>query len=127
FDYNRDANKQIYVIKRYDFETGEIQTITGGPGGAARPQLSRDGKVLAFIKRVRAKSVLYLHDLETGEEWPLYDQLDQDQQTAWAIFGVYPNFSWMPDNENIVFWSGGKINSINIHIDRKSTRLNSSQ
>ena len=115
FDYNRDANKQIYVIKRYDFETGETQTITGGPGGAARPQLSPDGKLLAFIKRVRTKTVLYLHDLETAEEWPIYDQLDPDQQTAWAIFGVYPGFSWMPDNENIVFWAGGKINSININ------------
>ena len=115
FDYNRDANKQIYVIKRYDFETGETQTITGGPGGAARPQISPDGKLLAFIKRVRTKTVLYLHDLETAEEWPVYDQLDKDQQAAWAIFGVYPNFSWMPDNENIVFWAGGKINSVNIN------------
>lgn len=115
FDYNRDANKQIYVIKRYDFQTGETQTITGGPGGAARPQISPDGKLLAFIKRVRTKTVLFLHDLQTGEEWPIYDELNKDQQTAWAIFGVYPNFSWMPDNENIVFWAGGKINSVNIN------------
>ena len=28
---------------------------------------------LAFVKRVRAKSVLFIHDLETGEEWPIYD------------------------------------------------------
>ncbi|MEX0274354.1 MAG: TolB family protein [Flavobacteriaceae bacterium] len=63
FQYNKDPNKQIYVIKRYDFETGKTQTITGGPGGAARPQVSRDGKLLAFIKRVRTKTVLYLHDL----------------------------------------------------------------
>ncbi|WP_394750563.1 amidohydrolase family protein [Spongiimicrobium salis] len=114
FQYNKDANKQIYVIKRYDLETGKTITITGGPGGAARPQVSRDGKKLAFIKRVRTKSVLYIHDLETGEEWPLYDALNKDQQTAWAIFGVYPGFSWMPDNKRIVFWSGGKINSIDI-------------
>lgn len=40
FQYNRDPNGQIYVIKRYDFQTGEIKTITGGPGGAARPQIS---------------------------------------------------------------------------------------
>ena len=39
FEYNKDANKQIYVIKRYDFATGETENITGGPGGAARPQL----------------------------------------------------------------------------------------
>ncbi|EDP95029.1 amidohydrolase family protein [Kordia algicida OT-1] len=114
FQYNKDPNKQIYVIKRYDFQTGKTTQITGGPGGASRPQISRDGKKLAFIKRVRTKSVLYLHDLQTGEEWPLYDALDKDQQEAWAIFGVYPNFSWMPNNNEIVFWADGKIQKINI-------------
>ncbi|MBR9915663.1 MAG: amidohydrolase family protein [Algicola sp.] len=114
FQYNKDPNSQIYVINRYHMETGEIDRITGGPGGAARPQVSRDGKKLAFVKRVRTKSVLYIHDLETGEEWPIYDQLNKDQQEAWAIFGVYTNFSWMPNNEAIVIWSEGKIKKINI-------------
>lgn len=113
FEYNRDPNEQIYVIKRYDFEKGETKIITGGPGGAARPQVSPDGSKLAFIKRVRTKTVLYLHDLETGEEWPVYDQLNKDQQTAWAIFGVYPGFNWMPDNQHIIIWAGGKIRKIN--------------
>jgi imidazolonepropionase-like amidohydrolase/Tol biopolymer transport system component len=114
FQYNKDPNSQIYVIKRYDFETGETTTVTGGPGGAARPQVSRDGKKLAFIKRVRTKTVLFLHDLETGEEWPIYGQLSKDQQEAWAIFGVYPNFNWTPNNQEIVFWSDGKIHKINV-------------
>lgn len=115
FQYNKDPNSQIYVINRYDMKTGKTTRITGGPGGAARPQISRDGKKLAFVKRVRTKSVLYIHDLETGEEWPVYDQLNKDQQEAWAIFGVYTNFNWMPNNEDIVIWSGGKINKININ------------
>jgi len=115
FQYNKDPNKQIYVIKRYNFETGETETITGGPGGAARPQVSRDGKKLAFVKRVRTKTVLFIHDLETAEEWPVYDSLNKDQQEAWAIFGVYTGFSWMPNNKEIVFWSGGKINKIDIN------------
>ena len=114
FQYNKDPNNQIFVINRYDFETGEIERITGGPGGAARPQISRDGKLLAFVKRIREKTVLYLHDLETGEEWPLYDKLDKDQQTAWTLFGVYPNFSWMPSNDAIIFWAGGHIQKIDI-------------
>lgn len=115
FQYNKDPNKQIYVINRYNMVTGETDRVTGGPGGAARPTVSRDGKKLAFIKRVRAKSVLFIHDLETGEEWPVYDALNKDQQEAWAIFGVYPNMSWTPDNSNIVFWSGGKIHKVNIN------------
>ena len=114
FQYNKDPNKQIYVIKRYDFETGKTETITGGPGGAARPQVSPNGNLLAFIKRVRTKTVLFLHDLTTGEEWPLLDNLNKDQQEAWAIFGVYPNFDWMPNGKEIVFWNKGKIHKINI-------------
>lgn len=114
FQYNKDPNSQIYVIRRYDFETGETTTVTGGPGGAARPQISHDGKKLAFVKRVRTKTVLYIHDLETGEEWPLFDDLNKDQQEAWAIFGVYPNFSWMPNDKEIVFWNKGKIYKINV-------------
>ncbi|WP_149276141.1 amidohydrolase family protein [Pareuzebyella sediminis] len=115
FQYNKDPNKQIYVIKRYNLENGKTEVVTGGPGGAARPQISPDGKKLAFVKRVRTRTVLYLHDLETGEEWPLYDQLNKDQQETWAIFGVYPNFSWLPNNEELVFWSGGKIHRIDIN------------
>lgn len=115
FQYNKDPNSQIYVIKRYEFETGETETITGGPGGAARPTVSPDGKKLAFVKRVRTKSVLFIHHLETGEEFPIYDKLNKDQQEAWAIFGVYPNFNWMPNNNEIIFWSGGKINKIDVN------------
>lgn len=114
FQYNKDPNSQIYVIKRYDFKTGKIKQITGGPGGAAKPVVSRDGKFLAFVKRIRTKTVLYIHNLETGEEKPIYHDLNKDQQETWAVFGVYPHFSWMPNNKEIVFWSGGKIQKINI-------------
>ena len=114
FQYNKDPNKQIYVIKRYNFETGEIDQITGGPGGAARPVVSRDGKLLAFVKRVRTKSVLYIHELVTGKEYPIYENLSKDQSEAWAVFGVYPHFAWMPNNKDIVLWAQGKINRINI-------------
>jgi imidazolonepropionase-like amidohydrolase/Tol biopolymer transport system component len=114
FQYNKDPNNQIYVINRYDFKTGEIEQVTGGPGGACRPQVSHDGKTLAFVRRVREKSVLYLRNLETGEEWPVYDDLSKDQQEAWCIFGVYTGFSWMPDNKHIVIWSKGKIKNIDI-------------
>ena len=114
FQYNKDPHGQIYVIRRLDTETGKIRNIVRGPGGAVRPQVSPDGKLLAFVRRVRSKSVLYLHDLETGEQWPIYDNLHKDQQEAWAIFGVYPNYAWTPDNQHLVFWAKGHIWKINI-------------
>ena len=80
-----------------------------GPGGAVRPTPSPDGKQLAFIRRVRGKSVLHLRDLRSGEQWPIYDRLDRDMQEAWAIHGVYPGLSWTPDSKALVLWAGGKI------------------
>jgi len=113
FQYNKDPNNQIYVIKRFDRTTGEIETITGGPGGAFRPQISKDGKTLAFVRRVRTATVLYLRNMETGEEWPVYDKLSKDQQEAWAIFGVYSNFNWL-DASHIIIWANGKIMNVDV-------------
>ncbi|MEZ4774309.1 MAG: amidohydrolase family protein [Bacteroidia bacterium] len=113
FEYNKDPNGMIYMIRRYDRQNGEIENITGGPGSAFRPTISPDGKTLAFVKRVRTKTVLYLHNLATGEEWPVYDDLTKDQQETWAIFGVYPNFAWMPDNQHIVIYGKGKFMKVN--------------
>lgn len=121
FQYNKDPNSQIFVIKRFNREKGSIEGVTGGPGGAARPQISHDGTTLAFIKRIRTKTVLYLRNLATGEEWPIYDKLSKDQQEAWSIFGIYTGFAWMPGDKNIVIWSGGKIQKINIEQSNVST------
>ena len=34
--------------------------VPSSPGGASRPELSRDGKTLAFVRRVRDKEALVL-------------------------------------------------------------------
>ncbi|OHX65394.1 amidohydrolase family protein [Flammeovirga pacifica] len=110
FQYNKDPNNQIYVIKSYNRENGEIKTVVSGPGGAIGPKVSHDGKKLSFIRRVRTKSVLYIHDFETNSQKPLFDQLEKDQQEAWAIFGPSPKYAWTPDDQHIIIWGkGGKI------------------
>ena len=43
-------------------------TFVAAQGGAARPQPSPDGKYLAFVRRVRNQSTLFLKDLATGRE-----------------------------------------------------------
>lgn len=114
FEYNKDSNGEIYSIFRLDRETGETRKWLGGPGGAIRPTPSPDGRQLAFIKRVRFRSVLHVQDLESGRITALYDDLDRDLQEAWAIHGVYPTMAWTPDSESIVFWAGGKIRRIRV-------------
>ncbi len=109
FQYDKNPYQTIYAIRRVELATGEERTVTSRPGGSVAPRLSPDGSKLAFVRRVRLESVLYLRDLETGEEWPLWDGLERDMQEAWAIHGVYTQYDWMPDGGSIVIWAQGKI------------------
>ncbi|HEY0599649.1 amidohydrolase family protein [Brevundimonas sp.] len=114
FEYSKDVNGQIYIIRRLDRETGEIDPYITGPGGSIRPAPSPDGKSIAFIRRVRYQSVLYVMDIETGRETPVFSGLDRDLQETWAIHGVYPAISWTPDNRSIVFWADGRIQQVEV-------------
>ncbi|WP_040605766.1 amidohydrolase family protein [Salisaeta longa] len=114
FAYNKDPNGQIYVIRRLNMETGALDNLITGAGGAVRPQPSPDGRYIAFVRRVRDESVLFLYDRQTGAEAALYDGLTKDQQETWAIFGVYPNFDWTPDSQHIVFYARGGFHKINV-------------
>ncbi|HZY09603.1 MAG TPA: amidohydrolase, partial [Bacteroidota bacterium] len=114
FQYNKDPYGIIYVIQRLDLQTGKTDQYISGAGGSVRPQVSSDGKTIAFVRRVRLNTVLFLYDIASGKETPIFDKLDHDEQEAWAIFGVYPGFSWTPDNKHIVIWAKGKIWRVNI-------------
>lgn len=112
FEYAQDSNGQIFDIERYEIETGETETAVAGVGGSVRPTPSPDGKKIAFVRRERTKSKLYVKDFTSGEERKIYDALDQDVQETWAVTGVYPNMDWSPDSKSIYFWAGGKIRKV---------------
>lgn len=114
FHYNKDSESGIYSIKRFELETGEIDTIISGRGGAIRPTPSHDGRYLAYISRRDFQSTLFLYDIKTGEQIEIYDGLERDMQETWAIHGVYPTLSWTPDNQHIVFWAGGELRKVAI-------------
>jgi imidazolonepropionase-like amidohydrolase/Tol biopolymer transport system component len=109
FEYNKNSNGEIYKIFRQDLSDGSVEPFVQGPGGAVRPTPSPDGKYLAFVRRVRNQSTLFLKDLATGAERPAWSGLSRDLQEIWAMWGVYPSFAWMPGSKEIVVWAEGRI------------------
>ena len=109
FEYNKDPNGTIYAIMRRDLTTGRERRAVSVQGGSVAPQVSPDGKTLAYVRRVRLKSVLFLRDLESGRDRELFNRVDKDLQEAWAIHGLYPQYAWTPDGRSIVIWGEGKI------------------
>ncbi|MBY0237542.1 MAG: amidohydrolase family protein [Burkholderiaceae bacterium] len=109
FEYNKDSNKEIFKIFRQDLSDGSVEAFVQGAGGAIRPTPSPDGKYLAFVRRVRNQSTLFLKDLQTGVERAAWGGLERDLQEAWSVYGVYPSFAWTPDAKQIVVWAQGKL------------------
>ncbi|KAJ8474259.1 hypothetical protein ONZ45_g16009 [Pleurotus djamor] len=113
FEYSKDVHKGIYAIFSYNLTTKATKTIvSASPGGASRPELSRDGKTLAFIRRVRDKSVLVLKDLTTGTINYVFDGLTYDLTTVSAPMGTYPSFAFTPSSaaeEAVIIWGAGQI------------------
>lgn len=105
-----DAQHINYVINRRDMESGATEEILRGFGSATSPAVSPDGTRIAFIRRVRAKTVLFVYDTESRSERPIYDELDRDIQADFVPQGAYyPRFGWFPDNRHVAIWGKGKL------------------
>lgn len=112
FEYNKDSNGQIYVVSRLDRTKGETETWISGPGGAVRPTPSPDGKRVAFVRRDRFQTCLYVQDVASGEVRKVHAGLERDMQEAWAIHGVYPAMAWTPDSRSLVFYARGGLHRV---------------
>ncbi len=112
FEYAQDSTQGTFAIERYELATGEVTTPVSGYGGAVRPQPSPDGRSIAFIRRDRDHTELWVKDLGTGEQRMIYGDLDMDMQETWAVYGFYPLMDWTPDGSSIVLWAGGKLRRV---------------
>ena len=127
FEYNRDPLEGIFAITRYDRESGDERRYISGTGGAVVPTPSPDGKYVAFVRRVKDKTALFLKDIKTGTETPLTFALERDMQEGFGSEGYFTYFDWTPDASAIVYWSRGKFHiidvdsketeTLNVHID----------
>jgi hypothetical protein len=90
-------------------ERASLTAIVGVRPQAARPVLSKDGKTLAFIRRIYDNTTLVVKNLETYNEQIVYRLLDFDQQESSAPCGIYPSFAFINNDTEVLIWvKGGK-------------------
>ena len=106
-----DAN---FVIKRRDLTTGATITLVTGYGGAMTPQISPDGASLAFVRRVATKDILFVYDLKSGKQRPVFDGLSRDLKGHNTLSGFYPTFGWFPDSRHVAIWAKGALFKIDM-------------
>lgn len=109
YRYDRNVNEGIWQIKRLDRWNGQMLPITGEFGGAAGPAISPDGTSLAYVRRVRAKTLLEIIDLASGKTRELAGDIQRDNQEGFAFHGVFPGYGFTPDGASIIATAGGKI------------------
>ncbi|MBX6363740.1 MAG: PD40 domain-containing protein [Gemmatimonadetes bacterium] len=133
----RDALHGDYGVQRLDRRTGQIIDITAGTGGtvaanrvssggAFAPEISPDGRWLAFGrqigdgtiefkgKRFGPRTALWLRDLETGAERLLLDPVNVAAESGSKTLGTLPRYHWSADGRTIVVHARGQIQRVDV-------------
>lgn len=129
-----DAVRGHLQIRRFEFATGATLDITAGvgdgaaagrgsSGGAFAPELSPNGRWLAFVRhipdgtvnfkghRYGPRTALWLMDLETGAERVLMDPISNSSDGG---VRPVPGYSWARDGNSIVISQGGGIHRVEV-------------
>ncbi len=122
-------------VRRMDMHTGEISAVSFGEqqqqvqtssGGMGAPEVSPDGKWLAFVRRIPdgtmtwkghefgPRSALWLRNLETGHERLLMDPVELDVFEGIKVLRSFPGYSWARDGRSLVLTQGGKIRRVDV-------------
>ncbi|CCM03690.1 uncharacterized protein FIBRA_05835 [Fibroporia radiculosa] len=110
FSYSKDVHMGVYAIFSTNLTSQRTTTLVDAfPGGATRPELSRDGRTLAFVRRVRDKEALVFKDLETGTIHHIWYGLTYDLGVISAPMGTYPSFAFSPTDDAVIIWAAGQI------------------
>jgi Tol biopolymer transport system component len=122
-------------VRRLDLQSGEVvalsfgeqsQQIQGASGGMGAPEVSPDGKWLAFVRRVPdgtfswkghtfgPRTALWLRNLETGLERLAMDPVEQDLYETFKTMRPFPGYAWSADGRTIVIAQGGKLRRLDV-------------
>ncbi|MCG8467276.1 MAG: hypothetical protein MJB57_03590, partial [Gemmatimonadetes bacterium] len=137
-----DVMQGARQIRRLDLESGTVTEITSGimvqqgqtsSGGALAPEISPDGRWLAFARRIPdgtishdglrfgPRTALWLRDLETGRERMVMDPIEVDMAEGMKVERELPGYSWSSDGASIVIAQGGKIRRLDVETGAVTT------
>ena len=111
------------------------EDVEGDDAATLAPEVSPDGRFLAFAQEVtgeafeyrgheyQPKTVLFVRDLETGAERRVLDPAPKDMTRVNAQYSyrVFPGYSWTPDSKAIVIAHEGKIRRIEVETGELAT------
>ncbi|HUQ82258.1 MAG TPA: hypothetical protein VM076_13995, partial [Gemmatimonadaceae bacterium] len=130
-----DVTQGSRQLRRFELATGRVLMVTegvseqqyqGSSGGAVAPEVSPDGKWLAFGRRIPngtiefkglefgPRTALWLRDLESGTERVLMDPIEVDMAEGGKVSRVLPGYAWTADGKSIVITQGGKIRRLDV-------------
>lgn len=131
-----------WQLKRLTLDGGHVVEITAGvqrqmmkgsSGGAIAPEISPDGRWLAFARRIPdgtisykgkrygPRTALWIRDLKTGAERKLMDPIEQDMGEGVKTLRVLPSYAWMPDAASIIIPQGGRIRRVYVETGEVET------
>ena len=121
-------------LRRIDLATKRIESIGGVIEGGFAPEISPDGRWLAFAQRIpdgileykghllTPRTALWVRDLETGAERLVADPVEIDAaEDGLKTFLVMPKYSWAADGRSIVFSQGGQIRRVTLESGQVET------
>jgi Tol biopolymer transport system component/imidazolonepropionase-like amidohydrolase len=132
-----DALAGGYQLRRLELRNGEVTAVTIGraqgaasgrmsSGGAFAPEISPDGRYLAFARqlpdatvsfrghRFGPRTALWLRDLETGTERILADPIEVAIESGSKSLRILPGYTWTPDGRAIIISRGGRVNRVDV-------------
>ena len=124
-------------LRRFTFRDGEVLDITAGEsgsaaaarfssGGAAAPEISPDGRWLAFARQIPdgtlsfkghvfgPRTALWLRDLKSGAERLLMDPIEPMAGSGSKTLGILPRYKWAADGKSILITQGGKVRRVDV-------------
>lgn len=122
-------------VRRMELRTGELsaissgehnQQVQGSSGGAIAPEISPDGRYLAFARRIPdgtiswkghrygPRNALWLRDLQTGRERLLADPIEMDLAQTSKTLRALPGYAWSADGRSIVIARGGQLARVDV-------------